>query len=487
MTTDTAAQPKERDPGVTRFGTTPLGLLIFAYILVGVGRIHEHFRFLFPLRPALLTFLLIVGYTVINPKSLDPDKILESWHGKAVILIGVCAIGSAIFGLSLGAVGLFIIQHYATVLIFGLVMVAAVGVPSVLKAGMLAFVLSSAFWLYLAFFVLGASRGNAINGILRLDFHYTYDANDICVIFAVALPLTLLFHRTVTKRWQRIGLLICAVGVPAAVALSGSRGGLLGLVATGVALLFLVREVSLPKKIGLVFASVVAIVLMAPQGYWKQMETILNPKEDYNWSDPWGRRQIWLRGMGYVESYPVFGVGANQFPRAEATIGPLAVNHVAGTALRYIAPHNTTLQVAAEIGLPALAIWMSVILIGIFWLPRQRRNLSPDSDDPDEKFLYYACTFLPASWVGFLVASTFVSFAYLVPFYILNAYTAGIAFWLKRLSTEGIRELAPVPAAAVRPPEWRSRRPIGPQTLWEPGRPAARSALPPREGFAPEG
>ena len=51
---------------------------------------------------------------------------------------------------------------------------------------------------------------------------------------------------------------------------------------------------------------------MAPPGYWDQMGTILEPTEDYNWSDPIGRRQIMIRGMGYIAQYPVFGLGVRR-------------------------------------------------------------------------------------------------------------------------------------------------------------------------------
>lgn len=466
---------------------TPLGLLISAYILVGVGRVHQHFSFLSPLHPALLTFFLIVGYVVINPAAVDLSNMWKTWPGRVVIALGFLAGMSALFGISLGASAMFILEEYASILIFATIMLSAVGRMSLLRAVMMAFVLSAAFWLYLSYFVLGVSRGAAVNGILRLDSLYTYDPNDICVIFNTALPLSLLFFRVGHGKWVRRGALLVALGIPGAVALSGSRGGLIGLVVTAAALLVLVREVSIGKKVAGVFVSLLVVMMMAPEGYWKQMGTILDIKSDYNWSDPFGRRQVFMRGLGYIMQYPVFGVGINQFSRAEGTIGPLAVNHVAGTALRFMAPHNTPLQVAADLGLPALLIWISIPLMGIFWLPFQRSRYARGSPDPEERFLYQACTYMPAAWVGFFFSSLFVSFAYLVPYYIMLAYTAGVLLAMKRWS--GPAE-AWVPAASAPPrrsSEWRSRRPGQATPLWDPRITARNSAsLEPGDGFAHE-
>jgi O-antigen ligase len=179
----------------------------------------------------------------------------------------------------------------------------------------------------------------------------------------------------------------------------------------------------------------------------------------------------------------VFGLGADNFSRAEGTIGPLALNHVAGTGLRFMAPHNTPLQVAADMGIPAVLVWLSVILLGILWLPLQRRRFARDSTDPEERFLYQACTYLPAAWVGFFVSSLFVSFAYLVPYYIMLAYTAGVLLALRRWSGPGAWSEAPA-GPAVPTSEWRSRRMTGASRLWQP-RPSS-AALQPGEGFAGE-
>lgn len=466
-----ALAPAQRT-GNTRAKTERLDLLrklIFLYILFGVGRIHEHFAFLSHLRPVLLSFVLICGYILLSPQSVNLMNVFRTKPGKALVGLAVIACLSVPFGISLGGAAVFIIEEYASVLIFTTLMIAAMTTTNQLRMLMFAFVASGAFWVYLSLFVIGSSV-QGISGILRLDVDYTYDANDICVIFATALPLGFLAWMSGKRLWKILGAVVI-VGAPASVALSGSRGGLLGLVAAMGMLFLVVRQISMPKKLGAVFVAVIAMIAAAPEGYWDQMETILRPTEDYNWFDPLGRKAVMERGVGYILQYPVFGLGVNQFPRAEGTIGPMARFHVAGTGLRFMAPHNTPLQIATEMGLVGLIVWLSVVWMGTVGLLRLRKGLSRHpSAHPEEQFLYHTCTFLPAAWAGFFVASVFVSFAYLVPYYILLAYTAATYMLVLRRGWETAGEERPVNTQVGPVPEWRSRRPVPVNAGWRPDR-----------------
>src|SRR5690606_2447163 len=124
----------------------------------------------------------------------------------------------------------------------------------------------------------------------------------------------------------------------------------------------------------------------------------------------------------------------NNFPRAEGTISELALNHLPGTPLRFNAPHNTYLQVAAAMGVPPLLLWCSIIWYGTIVLRRSRSRLLPSwrFDHGDRGFLYAACTFIPIAFLGFAVTSAFLSFAYLSPFYILATYAAAAGYFADR-------------------------------------------------------
>jgi O-antigen ligase len=161
------------------------------------------------------------------------------------------------------------------------------------------------------------------------------------------------------------------------IARTGSRGAFVGLLATGVALLVLASSIPIAKRLLFVLITAVTLVLAAPKGYWDQMETMLKPKEDYNWSSTNGRREVTLRGIGYMLNYPVFGLGINNFWRAEC-IDVVSVKvkfHQSGTGLRCMPPHNSTLQAGAELGITGLTLWLMLLVGGIRGMLRLRRQL----------------------------------------------------------------------------------------------------------------
>jgi O-antigen ligase len=95
--------------------------------------------------------------------------------------------------------------------------------------------------------------------------------------------------------------------------------------------------------------------------------------------------------------------------------------------VRCTPPHNSYIQAGAETGVTGLVLWSSVIFGGVIslrrWgkkLPRRFRN-----GTEEQKFLYYSCQYIPVALVGFAVSSYFLTFAWLEPYYMLLALTAG--------------------------------------------------------------
>ncbi len=97
---------------------------------------------------------------------------------------------------------------------------------------------------------------------------------------------------------------VILVGIGATIARTGSRGAFVGLLAVGLALLFLLKSVSVVKRVAFIVVTALGLMLWAPEGYWEQMETIKTPTQDYNWSARDGRKQVAKRGMGYMLKHP---------------------------------------------------------------------------------------------------------------------------------------------------------------------------------------
>jgi O-antigen ligase len=405
----------------------PQRIALALFIIMSISNLHMHFPVVAKVRPGLLLWIFLVSYPILVPRSIRWGNLTRSWPPKALIAFGVLACLSIPFGLSIGQSATFMLDVYARILLFGLVAVASIRNVQDLRILVSAYVISTVVLIFLSLFVLDVDA--VVGGIERIQSQNSmYDSNDLGVLFLIGFALALLLLQASRTWWTRAFSLGVVLGVPAAVAVTGSRGAFVGFVAVGVALFLLVRHIPLVKRLGIVLGAMVVLSFAAPSGYWSQMGTILEPEDDYNVSDASGRIPILKRGIGYIAQYPVLGVGLNNFTRAEWSLSPIARTARPGDRMPVMAPHNTYLQVAAEMGIPALILWVALIGAGIFGLTRQRRRVPEGWKNgiPDERFLYYAHVYLPVAFVGFAVPSVFVSHAYLPSFYLLVAFLAGV-------------------------------------------------------------
>ncbi len=432
------------------FPSDPLRRILFLVMLLTISRVHQHFDIIGRLRPAFVLILLAAFLAIANRRSLQLENVVRSWPAKLVAAIGVMACLSVPFAISIGASGRFIVESFSKVLIFAFLIVAATRNVRDLALFMWAYVLASGILVWMTIFVFDLS---AAGGMRRLGGLYTYDANDVGCVLAVGLALTLLMFQTSRGRAKMLSVLIL-VGIGASLARTGSRGGFLGLLAVGAALLVSLGHVPVMKRLAFVGAVVAGLVVAAPPGYWEQMETLKNPKEDYNWTDPDGRKNVARRGIGYMLDNPITGIGVGNFRRAEGLLSEKALTTAPGVGVRWTAAHNSYVQVGAELGIPGLALWSALLFGGIIGMHRLRRRLPKRwlRGDWEERFLYHGTLYLPVALVGFAVTSFFVSFAYMDPLYILAAFMAGIYRCAESKLRYGVR--LPTPAARpLRTPE----------------------------------
>lgn len=425
------ARPVASGPAGTvpplRLVRDPMRRMLLLLIVFNISRVHQHFSFLTPLRPALLLVAGAAVYAYLNPRYLVTGSILRTQPARIMAALGVMACLSVPFAISMGASGMFIISEYSKVLVFAFLLVAAIRDVRDLYTFVWAFAVSNGVLAYLALFVFKMQVASD-SGIARISGGYSYDANDIGCVIVTGIALVMLMVQ-VTRGRQRLVFGLMLLGIGATIAKTGSRGAFVGLVAVGGALLVLLSHVSLDKRIGFVLAVAVGLALAAPEGYWRQMNTITNPKADYNWTAPSGRKAVAKRGLQYMMSNPISGIGIGNFPRAEGMISDRAKNHQVGMAgIKWSAAHNSFLQVAAEMGLPGIGLFCALVFGNIVGLIRLRRRLPRAwlKGDPEQRFLYLLAIYLPVSMIGFAVAGFFVSFAYLDLVYVLSAFVAGM-------------------------------------------------------------
>jgi len=403
-----------------------LRLALFLLTLVSIGRIHQQFPTLALLRPALILVIATGVYALLNPRLVSTANLKRTWPPRLVAGLGILACCSALFGISLGASATFILDTYSKVLVFAFLVMAATRSARDLWFFVWAYVASTGVLVWMALFVfkLSIEPGDATERLGRL---HMYDGNDAAVVLLIGLPLTLLAFQ-VSKAKGKVFSALIFVGIGAALARTGSRSGFLGAVAVGLMLLFGVHSISFTRRLVFAVLAAVPLILTAPSGYWERISTIAHPTEDYNWEQMDGRIQVWQRGMGYMVDYPLFGIGINNFSRAEGTISEKARNAPRGRGIRWTAPHNSFVEAGAELGVPGLILFSSLVFGGIWAMVRLQRRLprSWASGTLEERFLYLGSGYFATSMVGFAVAASFVSHAYLDHFYYLVALMTGL-------------------------------------------------------------
>ena len=447
-------------PAVTpRSELHPLWIALLLFTVFTVSRIHQYYAVVGAMRPALLLFVFVVGFAAIRPRLLTASNLVRQWPGKVVIALGVLSCLSAVFGISLGSSAFFIISDFGKTVIYTCTLILAFRDWQDVSRLAWAYVIASGIIVILSLFVFGISKTQG--GL-------TYDANDIGLVLLVGLPLTILVFQT--SGWR--GRLLSAatlLGIVVTIAKSTSRGAFVGLLLEGVALLVLLKGVSVAKRAGAVVVIAVALALGARSDYWDEIATLIHPTQDYNWTRKDGRKEIAKRGIGYMLEYPVFGIGAGNFRMAEGTISDKARYAATGQGVSWRAAHNSYVQVGAELGIPGLLLWSGLVFGCIAGGYRLRKRIPErwQRGSPDQRFLCHASTALPIAMLGFAVSSFFVSHAYTDPIYIQAALLSGVYIGVaRRLRPIRLRRSA---VSAVRQP---------------PGRAAGLPALRPGESLA---
>ncbi len=437
-----SARPPQKGP--MPVARDPFHIAVLVLVLLNISRLHMQFPVLKAMRPELVLTIVCVGLAYAKPAFLSRRPLLETWPARGVAIFAGLACLSALFGISLGHSAVFILNSYGKTLIFTFLLLASVRTARDLYSLVWAGVLSAGWLAYVSLFVFKLSSYQNYQRLANLD---TYDANDVGLVMLVGLALALLAFQTS----RQLGKAVCAfvlVGVGATIARSGSRGAFVGLIALGAGLIVLANGVSIVKRMGFVLAIVLGMVIYAPPGYWEQMKTIENPKADYNWNTVNGRRQVALRGLGYMTQYPIFGVGINNFAKAECEISDKAKTHVENTGIRCTPPHNAYIEAAAETGIPGGILWILMVPGGVVWLTQLRRRIPPNwaNGDHEQRFLYLCTLYFAVLLVGYAAGSFFLSFTWYDVTYYIFALLAGLHVCI----AEKLRRSPPIAANDVR-------------------------------------
>jgi putative inorganic carbon (hco3(-)) transporter len=237
------------------------------------------------------------------------------------------------------------------------------------------------------------------------------DANDAALLFVSILPFSGLWISSKKFRFGKLFYGLSIAILVAGVILTQSRGGFLGLLVVLFVLYFRGKN----KIKAIVSLAVIALIIQffLPSKIGERYSTIGTYQED---ASAMGRITAWKAGLKMMAARPLTGVGVGCFSVAYGT--------QFGSGGRWMAPHNTFIQVGAETGLIGLTIFILLLTTSIAQL---RRIKSPDPDHEEDE-IFKIRDMIIASILGFIMCAFFLTQALNFMLYYLIAASVSLSF-----------------------------------------------------------
>jgi O-antigen ligase len=385
---------------------------LFVFTLILYARPAEFYPSPLTASIALLVGIMTLGFFIPTQLSLEGTLTARPREVNLVLLFCLTGLLSIPFAINRQEAWAEFSGTFIRCIVIFIVMVNVVRTEARLK-GLLFLALASSIWLSVEAindYRLGlmtvegyraAGRGTGIFG----------NTNDMALHLVTILPISvaLLFGSKGVVRKLLYGA--CAAVMISAIVLSYSRGAFLGMV---VVLLFIALKLGRRRRVEIAVAVLGfagAIVLLAPDKYGSRLLSIVIPSLDPEGSAD-ARRGELFRSSYIALRHPLLGIGMG--------------NYQPEMSYRGLVTHNSYTQVAAEMGMTALACYTMLIVTPLKKLAQIGRETFETRRD--SRF-YYLALGLQASLLAYLVSSIFLSVAYVWYVY----YLVGYAVCLRRL------------------------------------------------------
>jgi probable O-glycosylation ligase (exosortase A-associated) len=215
------------------------------------------------------------------------------------------------------------------------------------------------------------------------------DNNGLAALMVIAMPLCMFLFLYLRKWYLKWPALLAALLMLHMVLFSMSRAGMLASL-----IMLPVLLLRLKKKWLSVALMVLVVVIGLRMAGPKVRRRFLSIGEYGQDTSIQTRLALWRSSLDVIRDYPILGVGPNCFRR------------VAGEydfSLRNRTMHNRFLQTAVDMGVPALGVLASVLILSLWRLQRLRKR---HRDDP---FVFHLATCLQASILGYVLTGMFAS------------------------------------------------------------------------------
>jgi len=380
----------------------PAAYGVMLYILVGVGRLPELFTVLQYLYLGKLAIIISAIGMVMYKGGVKPDTSDSIIFKRTQLFFLLCVL----------SVPTSIWISYSITYLTGTILFAYLFIWFVIRSA----VNSKTFNVYISTLIIAAViltyKTLTLSMSGRLSVGSSYDPNDLAQVLITILPLVL--YRVYTSKFKtQMTYIAILAAMLFAILLTGSRGGLLGLIAVSSYLVVKLSNsaASLFKIVFILVIGVFFVAMMAPQSTVDRYYSMFSLEDDYNTTSEKGRLAIWGRGIDTMIARPI-GVGVGAFEAAEGKAGG-----------RYKAAHNAYIQIGVELGWLGITVFF-LILWNCFKVLKQI-HLDVQGSEVDESIRHYGLLsiILRASFIGFMTTGFFLSSGYASLLYGLIAMT----------------------------------------------------------------
>jgi O-antigen ligase len=209
---------------------------------------------------------------------------------------------------------------------------------------------------------------------------------------------------------------LCALLMVAGTVVTLSRGGFLGLACASFVMVWKIGRRHRITVVALFLLAGVIFFLALPPEFIGRLLSNAGEAE----ASAVARQNLLGRSIYVTLTHPLLGLGMNNFPIV---------------SIHDQVTHNAYTQVSAEMGIPALIIYVLFLLSS---LKRLRAVERETYDSRARTRVYYLSIGLQASVVGYMVSSFFASVAYLWYIYYLVGYAVCLHRLYEAKSAEGV-------------------------------------------------
>ena len=248
------------------------------------------------------------------------------------------------------------------------------------------------------------------------------DPNYFAVSTLLCIPIAYYLGTEGYYRWQRIYCNGCLLLTLLAMVLGGSRGGFLGLLVAMI--VGFAKSRNRLAKLAVAMIVLVPLLIVAPAS---PLQRIFHPD--------WGSERsvtnhmaAWLAGLQMIRTHPLFGVGLGNFKLIMPSYLPKN-EWVISIA------HNTYIEIAAEMGIPALFVFISILMFSYLALGRVYKKTATNGP----QLLNLASVAIQTGLAGYGVAAFFLSAEYQKFLWLMVFLSAAIPYLQK---TSAVQDLA---------------------------------------------